>query len=568
MIHVSYAAVAQHRQPEISVAESRSTPFAYPIRRASFRWDRQGRVDPPLQHIQSIPAEGVDPPVTDLKFSHLTTQDGLSQSNVTEILQDRHGFMWFATRDGLNRYDGNTFVVYRHNPNDSGSLSANYIWDLTEDRQGNLWIATDTGGVNKLDPTTERFARYRHDPANSNSICGDSVESVASDSHGYLWFGTGDCGLDELDPSTGRFTHYRNASDGQFVGRITKVIEGRQGDIWFVGDRGLFRLNRQTGQITRPPATNNRLAADYVYEDEVGDLWMLAYFPIVGLVKYDRHTERLIKHPVGEGAIGVASSNILPDGPNGFWVSSSQGLYYFDRRTERFTRHFQHDESNPNSLNDNTVASVYRDRGGLLWVGTEDGGLNLLNLQQQQFSFYHHRSNNPNSLSPGKVTAIYEEPSGILWLGFFPRRLDRFDRKTGQVTHYIPGGEGKNSLGKGTDLVTIYKDAHGNVWLGGWGGGLDRFDERTGQCKHYVHKSGDPKSFAADNVYTIYGDGSGYIWVGQRYGLSRFDPATEQFTNYRPDARNPNSRKDVEVRKTARWGDDGPDADQECQRQV
>ena len=407
--------------------------------------------------------------VRDLKFAHLTTNDGLSQSSVTEILQDRRGFMWFATRDGLNRYDGNAFVVYKHNPNDPGSLSANFVLDLMEDDQGYLWIATDFGGVNKFDPTTERFVRYRHDPNNPNSISGDSVETIARDSRGYLWFGTEDSGLDKFDPSTGTFTHYLNDSDGQFVGRITKVIAGRQGDIWFVGERGLFHLNPETGQITRPPATvTNDLAADYVYEDDAGNLWMLAWSPIVGLVKYDRQAERLTKYPFGAGAVGVASSNLLADGQNGFWVPSSQGLYYFDRRTERFTYRFQHDETNPNSLDDNTVVAIYQDRGGLLWAGT-GSGLNLLNLRQEQFGHYRHLPNSPNSLSPGKVTAIYEEPNGILWVGFLPRALDRLDRKTGEVTHYVPGPENKNALSKGMNVAGIYKDARGYLWLGGWG---------------------------------------------------------------------------------------------------
>src|SRR6185436_11156266 len=182
---------------------------------------------------------------------------------------------------------------------------------------------------------------------------------------------------DRFYPSTGIFTHYLKDSDGRFVGEITDVIADSHGDIWFVGERGLFHLNPQTGQITRPPATIG-LAADYVYEDSAGDLWMLSYSPIVGLVKYDPEAERLTKYPVGAGAVGVASSNLLADGQIGFWVPSSQGLYYFDRRTERLTRLFHQDGTDTDSLNDNGVVSVYRDRGGLLWVGTENGGLNLL----------------------------------------------------------------------------------------------------------------------------------------------------------------------------------------------
>src|SRR5689334_8688286 len=154
-----------------------------------------------------------DAPLNDFRFTHLTTSDGLSQSNVKAILQDRRGFMWFATRDGLNRYDGNTFVTYKHNPSDPASLSANFIFDLMEDDQGYLWIATLSGGVNKFDPTTERFTHYRHDPNNPNTLARDSVESIVRDSHGYLWFGTADSGLDKFDPATGTFTHYLNDTD-------------------------------------------------------------------------------------------------------------------------------------------------------------------------------------------------------------------------------------------------------------------------------------------------------------------------------------------------------------------
>jgi ligand-binding sensor domain-containing protein len=188
------------------------------------------------------------PSAGDLRFTHLTTSDGLSQGYVTAILQDRRGFMWFATRDGLNRYDGNSFVVYKHNPNDPGTLNSNFLQDLKEDSSGNLWIATNTG-VNKFDSSTERCTRYLHDPKNANSLGGASVKSIAQDAGGSFWFGTEDAGLDNFDPVSGVFTHYRDDSEGHFVGRIEQVIEDRHQDIWFVGERGLFHLDRKTGQI-------------------------------------------------------------------------------------------------------------------------------------------------------------------------------------------------------------------------------------------------------------------------------------------------------------------------------
>ena len=142
---------------------------------------REGRVDSTPRHFQNIHAQGGHASVRDLKFTHLTTNDGLSDNRINSILQDRRGFMWFATEDGLNRYDGNTFVVYKNNPADPNTLSTSLIQNLIEDDHGDLWIGT-WGGLDKLDPTTERFTHYRHNPDNPNSISGDTVKSIAQDS--------------------------------------------------------------------------------------------------------------------------------------------------------------------------------------------------------------------------------------------------------------------------------------------------------------------------------------------------------------------------------------------------
>jgi ligand-binding sensor domain-containing protein/signal transduction histidine kinase len=497
--------------------------------------------------LKDTSAGGRDVLVKQLKFTHITTNDGLSQGYVTAILQDRQGFMWFATRDGLNRYDGNSFVVYKNNPGDPASLSSNFLQDLMQDANGYLWIATNTG-ADKFDPVTERFTRYLHDPNNSNSLGGASVKSIAQDSDGALWFGTEDSGLDKLDPTTGTFTHFRNDGDGSFVGRISQVVADTRRDIWFVGERGLFHLEQRTGRITRRAATRNVPSAESVYEDEAGNLWMLADSPIVGLVKYDRRADRLTNWALANPAAGGLASTmnggsdngtLVPDGQNGFWVPSSEGLYYFDRRTERFTLRFQHDETNPDSLDSNAIMSVFRDRSGVLWVGTENAGLNLLNFRQEQFVHYMHRPGDLKSLSPGRVKGIYEDSDGILWAGLFPRALDRLDRKTGRIMHFLPRPGESDNLGEGTNVNSIYRDASGYLWVGGGGSGLVRFDERTGQFKHYHHNSDDPHSLISDNIYTIFADRDGRIWVGQDGGISRFEPGAGRFTNYRPVPDNP-----------------------------
>ena len=470
------------------------------------------------------------PPVRNLKFAHLTTNDGLSQDRVFAIMQDRLGFMWLSTGEGLNRYDGHSFVVYKNDPRDSGSLSDNGTGDVFEDKQGFLWVAAYPG-INKFDPRTERSTRYVHDPANPNSFGSHSVSSIGADSRGHLWFGTMDDGLDRFDPAAETFTHYRNDSAGRYVGWVRRVIEDREGEIWFVGDRGLFHVNQQTGQVARAAPTVERLTAFDVFEDSTGDFWLLATSPIVGLIKYDRRTGRFAEYPLDAGAIVLDSSKLLDDGGNGFWVPSALGLYYFDRRTARLTRHFQHDETDPNSLSDNSVISLYRDRSGLLWVGTANGGVNTLDLRQERFTQYSSRPSEPESLASAKVTAIHEDADGVLWVGLFPRALDRVDRHTGRITHYRPGTG--NSLRKGNELNTILRDSRGYLWVGGWAAGLDRYDERSGRFTHYAHNPDDPDSLMTDNLICLHEDPDGQLWVGQFGGVSRFDPATERFTNYR-----------------------------------
>ena len=238
---------------------------------------------------------------------------------------------------------------------------------------------------------------------------------------------------------------------------------------------------------------------------------------------------------------GSASATLGADGQNGLWVPSSLGLYYFDRRTERFTYRFQHNESNADSLNNNTVVSVRHDRNGVLWVGTENGGLNILDFRQQQFVRYTHRPGDPNSLSAGRVKAIHQGPDGVLWVGFFPRALDRLDRTTGHITHYLADTGEENSLGPGTTVESIYRDPAGYLWVASGGDGVARFDERTGRFKHYRPNPDDPNSLVSSHVYTIFGDRNGRMWVGQRGGIGRYDPATDGFTTYRPVPDNPDS---------------------------
>ena len=202
-------------------------------------------------------------------------------------------------------------------------------------------------------------------------------------------------------------------------------------------------MNQQTGQITRRPVATDGLSADSVYEDETGDLWLLTNSPVVGLVRYDRRADRLTSYPLAARAPragGVLASTtsggslngmLAADGQNGLWVPSSEGLSYFDRRTERFTHRFQHEDANPHSLDSNAIFSVYQDRGGVLWVGTENAGLNVLNFRQQQFVRYMHRPADPQQCLAREGEG---DPPGSRWRavgGFVPSRPGPVESEVG-----------------------------------------------------------------------------------------------------------------------------------------
>ena len=189
--------------------------------------------------------------------------------------------------------------------------------------RGYLWVAAYPG-INKFDPRTERSTRYFHDPANPNSFGGHSVSSIGADSRGHLWFGTMDNGLDRFDPATETFTHYRNDSAGRYVGWVRRVIEDRDGEIWFVGDRGLFHVNQQTGQVTRAAPTLERLDCLRRVRRQHRRFLDARHVP-------DRRADQVRpagrrgsrEYPLDAGAIVLDSSKLLDDGGNGFWVPSS-----------------------------------------------------------------------------------------------------------------------------------------------------------------------------------------------------------------------------------------------------
>ena len=474
-------------------------------------------------------------------FKRITTEDELSQSAVYAIAQDRRGFMWFGTQDGLNRHDGYRFTVFQHDPLDSLSLSANWIAALHEDRHGALWVGTHGGGLNRYDPQTGHFTAYRHRPDDDASLAGDIVSAIYEDRDGALWIGTYN-GLSRFDPGAGAFTTYRHdPADPTSLGsnRALVLAEDADGVLWVGTDEGgLNRLDRDTGQFTayrHDPSDPTSLSADVIlslYADRAGTLWVGTAGG--GLNRFDAATEAFTTYRNDPAAPTSLSHNrvlsIAEDADGVLWVGTDGGgLNRFDPQTERFTR-LRHDPADTRSLAHDVVSSIFEDRAGTLWVGTAGGGLS----KKARFLRYRHRPGAPNTLPNNPILAFHEDRAGRLWIGTDGGGLSQLDSADGRFTTYTHNQADPASLG--SNRVMTVTEGRDGLWIA-TSNGLDRLDPAAGRFTHFRHDPDDTTSLSDNRLFFAYEAPSepGVLWVGTWDGLNRFDPETGQVTTYHVD---------------------------------
>ncbi len=467
--------------------------------------------------------------------------------------------MWFATQDGLNKYDGYNFTVYRTIPGDPDSIGFNYIRAIIEDSNGKLWIGTSGAGLDQFDRDTAHFIHHQSNPGDPHSLSDNTIFSLFEDQEGTLWIGTSN-GLNSYDPSGDSFTRYQyvewdpNSLSGNIV---RSILEDHHGQLWIgTEDGGLNKLDPEGGgflHYKHDPNDEHSLSSDHVaaiYEDRGGVLWIGTEGG--GLNRFDRVSgkfQRFMNDPDDPSSISSDSvSEVFEDREGNLWIGTlGGGLDLFHRETGQFA-HYQHDPGDPWSLSVDWVLSIYEDRAGELWVGTVGGGINKLDRATKPFLLIQTNPKDPNSLSTNFIWSILEDSSGMLWVGTQGGGLNEFDRESESWFHYQHDPDDPESLSN--DVVrSIAEGPEGSLWVGTEGGGLDLFDPDTETFYHYRHDASDPRSLSSDDVLVVYEDRAGMLWIGTfGGGLNRFDPSTENFTRYLNDDGDPSSLSNNNVR--------------------
>jgi signal transduction histidine kinase/ligand-binding sensor domain-containing protein/DNA-binding response OmpR family regulator len=517
----------------------------------------------------------------DVIFRHLNTSHGLSQDHVNAILKGYKGFMWFATDEGLNRYDGYQFYTYKHDDAIPSSISSNYIHDIIEDEHRNLWIAT-ASGLDRFSRAKDTFTHYA--PGDSTII----VRDILLDKQRGIWLGTTE-GLFLFNSKDRTFHHYPYAENGiyslsqNFIYHITQDLSG---NVWLATDNGLNRFNPDTKTFKRyihrqeyaASIGSNTIKA--VFTDSQGIVWIGTLGS--GIAQYDPNTDsfKSYKHnPTDPSSIG--HNDILSfteDDDGNLWIGTENGgVSIFNKKTQAFTSYI-YNLFNTNSLSNNSIYSLYKDdigtiwigtwSGGVnfvprfgrkfelyqqqpdnkglsnnivlaitgdskkdLWIGTDGGGLNRFNRKTQTFTHYRHDPANRNTPASDYVLSVVEATPGVLALGYHRGGLDLFDTHTGIFTHYLPEEGNPKSLAH-TTLTAVFKDRDGKIWVGTWGSGIGIYHADKKDFTWYQQQANNKHSLSDNFIHTIGEDADGNIWVGTTSGLNMMEKETGKFTRF------------------------------------
>jgi ligand-binding sensor domain-containing protein len=528
-----------------------------------------------------------------VRFEHLTIKDGLSQSMIYSIFQDSFGYLWIGTQDGLNRYDGNQFTVYKNNPFDSTTLTHNWVWSVQEDNHGDIWLGTFQG-LCKYIRTENRFVQYYNKMEDPTSVSGNRPNFILKDKKGRLWISSWSKGLNLYDEKTNSFRRFLNDPDNDASlsdNYIRTLFCDHEGVIWvgtwngglnkMIEDENGIRFLRYDAIKAYGLEGGNRITS--IASDKENNLWIASYES--GLIKYDRLKKRFERFP---NFSNDDVNKIISDSKGNIWIGTNKGLVFFDSQTKTFNT-YVHNPQNQSSISSNVIYALAEDRDGLVWIS--GNGLDKYDPHKNVFRTYRNEADNSKSLTQNSVWSFCEDDNnkiwigtesgpvnifdpvskicsvvnikddrgntasyvhgmvlhdGIMWLASVNVGLIRYDLKSGKAKFY--NGAHPSALGKVAHCDEVLLDNDNTLWISTNENGLFHLDPKTDQVTQYNHDPNNPHSLGANFLRTLYKDRKGNIWIGfWGGGMSMLDKTKNQFINYAYDRKNINGLSDQVV---------------------
>ncbi|CAM4357605.1 ligand-binding sensor domain-containing protein [Pedobacter westerhofensis] len=481
-----------------------------------------------------------------IQFSRLDVSAGLSHNQVNTMLKDAGGFMWFATLSGLNRYDGYQFKVFKHDPGDTTSITDDFVTGIFELPGNHLYLET-RNGPSIYDPATETFIRKTVAWLKKLRIYATVIKGVIRDDKGDFWFNAAADGVYKYSPASGTTLHLPARGlkkDGLAATPIAALQKDQHGNIWLIHrDKTIEMLSSATGKVMRRiEVFRQRNPADFndyrIFADQSGALWVYTMNVPSGISYYDPATGelRLIEKRAG-GLNNNLVNGIVQDDKGLIWIGTDHGgVNLLDKKGFRI-RYLLNKENDPKSIGQNSILSVYKDNKGIMWLGTFKKGISFYHPKILKFPLYRYEDGNVNGLAYDDINRFAEDGSGNIWVGTNGGGLFYFNRKTGKFSRYLHRQDDSNSLSNDI-IVSLCIDRQKKLWIGTYFGGLSSFDGQ--HFKHFRHQASDNNSLADDRVWDILQDREGIFWIATLGGgLDQFDPVSGIFTHHR--AVQPNS---------------------------
>lgn len=483
---------------------------------------------------------------SNLKFENFDTSKGLSSSTCLDIFQDREGFVWLGTIDGLNKYNGYEFQIYRTILDNPHSISNNRINAITEDNQGNLWVGTDNG-LNVLDRKTNKF--YKINLYQTKSIDGtfrEVINGLLFDTiTNSLWVasknGVIKLSLDnskDANYSKLKFVQYTNNSEDKKTidnNDVSSVLKDAQGNIWIgTKSNNLHRYNKKTNNFTRFPIDFennqylNHLPKQFLIDKE-GDFWIGN--DLSHLFIYNASQNKFKK--VSPVTKSIPIFDLYQDKKGIIWVSTDgDGIYLLDKK-KGLLQHLKENANDPFSLSNNQPSKVLEDSNGVFWIASYNAGVSKLAVAKASFGHYFYQPGNPNGLSAKIAQSVLQDSKKRIWIGTDGGGLNLFDEKSGTFKHFRANAADANSLSS-DKIVYLLEGNDGVLWVCTWDGGLNKFDTNKAIAKSYKYNRNDPFSIGQNTVWCAEKDSQNRLWLGtSTAGLNLFDPVNEKFYQYK-----------------------------------